>query len=224
MGRVVFNHALAYRVIANRVDTGIEVTAGRIQGLAKSLAPVRKTRPGQRSTNRSNPMKVRFYRRTDGRRVETPDALTQIGAQFKKPATAAQVADVINRGGGDAYSPRIMKVRGAMAKAGLTARLATRQRVSYSAKRDVARLQGVVIDTDTGEAFLGGTLRKSIHATDVQRRGKKIVASVRAEAPYAKYVEFPTSRTKAQPFLLPAFKTFGTRERLAGEIRKVGGG
>lgn len=233
---VIFNRAGAYNLIATRVDTGIENTLGRIQGHAKSHAPVRKVRRGQRTRNLRNPMLVRFYRRSDGRRVDTPEALAQIGAQFKTPATGEQVAAVINNGGRDRHDTfgetvgppnarRMLGVRRAMAKAGLTAKLATRKvQTSYSAKRDVARLHGVVIDTDSGEAFLGGTLRKSIMATDVMRQGKKISGSVRANAPYAKYVEFPTARTKAQPFLLPAFKKWGSRDALRDEIKKVGGG
>jgi HK97 gp10 family phage protein len=94
------------------------------------------------------------------------------------------------------------------------------QTISYQAKQDVARLSGVNISIKTGRATFGGTLRKSIKIQRVKRTGFKVHRRVKAGAPYAKYVEFPTVRTKAQPFLLPAFKRFGTAQELGRAMRR----
>ena len=237
MATARFNHAAAYNIIAIRVDTGIEVTGGRIMGLAKSLAPVRKTNRSNKR-NRSHPAPVGFYRRFDGKRIETTAALAMIGQSFRKPTTAGQVARLINLNdtrtvtynppeeGGNPDSARRVALRTAMARAGLTARIARRDRggMDASTKADVARLHGVRIEFDglVASATIGGTLRKSITASEVERSGKQLHLTVRAAAPYAKYVEFPTVRTRAQPFLLPAFKAFGTKKKLAAEIKKAG--
>lgn len=50
-----------------------------------------------------------------------------------------------------------------------------------------------------------GRLKRSIIHNNTSE-GNKVRFTIRAEAPYARYVEFPTSRTAAQPFLLPALK------------------
>jgi HK97 gp10 family phage protein len=51
-----------------------------------------------------------------------------------------------------------------------------------------------------------GTLKRSIVAEQVTDAGPRITWRVAAKARYAKYVEFPTRRTRAQPFMLPAEK------------------
>ena len=53
----------------------------------------------------------------------------------------------------------------------------------------------------------GGRLKRDIEYDGQPRQsGKKLIATVISGAPYSKYVEFPTRRTKAQPFLMPALK------------------
>lgn len=53
---------------------------------------------------------------------------------------------------------------------------------------------------------IGGALKASIGAGPVLQTGKGQEIEVEAAIRYAKYVEFPTIRTAAQPFLLPALK------------------
>jgi len=233
------NRSAATNLVARRVDLGIDITLNRIKGLAKSLAPVRKTKPtGGR--NRADPAEVRFYRRTTRERVETTQALGEIGQQVG--ATAQQTADAINMGdtrkytdtrlatGGKKGNPdtaRRARLVKALADAGLVAKLARRGPVRADTKADVARLHGVRVEFEgnVATAFVGGTLRKSIRVVNARRTGNVIRKSVRADAPYAKYVEFPTHRTKAQPFLLPAFKAYaGDSTKLAKEIRRQQGG
>ena len=73
---------------------------------------------------------------------------------------------------------------------------------------------------------VGGALKASIGNEGVVQTGKGMKATVAAAIYYAKYVEFPTVRTRAQPFLLPAL--MGERERLPKTIaaaikRNLGG-
>jgi hypothetical protein len=64
----------------------------------------------------------------------------------------------------------------------------------------------------------GGFLKKSIVVDNSDADGDQPVSRVRSMAPYSRYVEFPTSRTAAQPYLLPAFK--GLKGRYATYFRK----
>lgn len=66
-----------------------------------------------------------------------------------------------------------------------------------------------------------GRLRRSIQ-WDVDDEGNLLRRRVMATAPYARYVEFPTSRTAAQPFLLPAMKQ--ARGKFRSRVRKALGG
>lgn len=64
-----------------------------------------------------------------------------------------------------------------------------------------------------------GTLRRSIH-TELQTQAKpgETHAFVGTSLEYAKYVEFGTSRMRAQPFVRPAFDE--TKGELPGIIRE----
>lgn len=53
---------------------------------------------------------------------------------------------------------------------------------------------------------LGGRLRRDIEARGTTYRGGYISGGVDSLAPYSRYVEFMTKRTRAQPFMRPAFK------------------
>jgi HK97 gp10 family phage protein len=224
----------------------MDITLNRIKGLAKSLAPVRKTKP-RGGRNRADPAEVRFYRRTTRERVGTNQALAEIGQQVG--ATAEQAADAINMGDtrkftntrlagelgqlplktakkGNPDTVRRARLVKALADAGLVAKLARRGPVHADTKADVARLHGVRIEFEgnVATAVVGGTLRRSIKVVNPRRTGNVIRGSVRVTAPYAKYVEFPTHRTKAQPFLLPAYKAYaGDATKLAKEIRRQQG-
>lgn len=58
----------------------------------------------------------------------------------------------------------------------------------------------------TGKVQIGGRLKASIDARPVRETATGVSAEVVADAPYARYVEFPTIHNRAQPFLLPALK------------------
>ena len=73
---------------------------------------------------------------------------------------------------------------------------------------------------------IGGALKASIEAEGAIPTGNGMEERVTAGIRYAKFVEFPTIRTSAQPFLLPALQD--SRQRLvktmASEVRKALGG
>ncbi len=73
---------------------------------------------------------------------------------------------------------------------------------------------------------VGGALKASIESDGAVQTGTGQSVTVAARIRYAKFVEFPTVRTAAQPFLLPALH--GQRQRLrelfAANLRKTFGG
>jgi HK97 gp10 family phage protein len=73
---------------------------------------------------------------------------------------------------------------------------------------------------------IGGALKASIESEGVVQTGEGAENRVTAGIRYAKFVEFPTIRTHAQPFLLPALHD--NRQRLvktmAAEVKKALGG
>ncbi len=73
---------------------------------------------------------------------------------------------------------------------------------------------------------IGGALKASIESEGVIQTGQGTEVRVTAGIRYAKFVEFPTIRTAAQPFLLPALHD--NRQRLvttmAAEVKKALGG
>jgi hypothetical protein len=73
---------------------------------------------------------------------------------------------------------------------------------------------------------VGGSLKASIEADPVVQTADGQSVTIAARIRYAKFVEFPTIRTAAQPFLLPALQ--GQRQRLpelfAANLRKAFGG
>lgn len=80
--------------------------------------------------------------------------------------------------------------------------------------------------TAGGKVQIGGALKASIDSEGAVETGNGLEDRVTAGIRYAKYVEFPTIRTHAQPFLLPALHQ--NRQRLvktmAAEVRKALGG
>lgn len=90
--------------------------------------------------------------------------------------------------------------------------------VKIGGKSQTGRGRGI-IRVGRDQFQYGGYLRKHIVVEEVQT-GDRIVFRVVSKAPYSRYVEFPTSRTAAQPYLLPALK--GIRNKFAGYIKGRG--
>jgi HK97 gp10 family phage protein len=62
----------------------------------------------------------------------------------------------------------------------------------------------IVTDAQQAAPVDTGRLRASIHRTPSQRHLGEAEIEVRADAPYAAYVEFGTSDTPSQPYMRPA--------------------
>jgi hypothetical protein len=88
-----------------------------------------------------------------------------------------------------------------------------------------ARVTGRTTDTKGITTFtmsVGGYLKAHIKAGNPKWSGNRITVTITSHAPYSRYVEFPTRRTKAQPFLMPALKQ--SRSAFLRAIRgKIGG-
>jgi hypothetical protein len=91
----------------------------------------------------------------------------------------------------------------------------TNKALSYRARSEIRR--GIGFSNPGGKSgadpTYGGTLRKSIAARDAVIAGESRTVTVESAAPYSRYVEFPTHRTAAQPFLLPALKLIRLKYR-----------
>ena len=104
----------------------------------------------------------------------------------------------------------------------LNARLTSRGKYEVRSGRAIH-----VEHTATGSrVHVGGALKASIGNEGVVQTGHGQEVTVSADIGYAKYVEFPTFRTAAQPFLLPALH--GERERFPRTVaeaisRRLGG-
>lgn len=60
-----------------------------------------------------------------------------------------------------------------------------------------------------------GTLRRSIHTEIEYPDQNRVVALIGPDAPYGVYVEYGTSRMRAQPYLRPAVDQHGDEARAA---------
>lgn len=73
--------------------------------------------------------------------------------------------------------------------------------------------------TSAGGTTLGGRLRGEIHTVPAESGGTRWTARVVSPTPYAKYVEFGTRHSRAQPYLRPALaqvrSSFRSRMRAA---------
>jgi hypothetical protein len=85
----------------------------------------------------------------------------------------------------------------------------------------------VFVDPITGVATMGGSLKHSLTIRpddDKMTRHSHSIVAGGPMAPYARYVEFGTRRTRAQPYLRPAMKTAESRYRdiMYRELARIG--
>ncbi len=126
---------------------------------------------------------------------------------------------------GGTFTARVDAVRnrGGYTSASLNERLTSRGRYEVRSGRAI-HLQA--LRSGNVQVQIGGRLKASIESEGVVQSGDRTTVKVTAAAPYAMFVEFPTTHNAAQPFLLPALH--GARGRLrrtlTAEIRKAFGG
>jgi hypothetical protein len=207
VGTYTFNVEAAYERIVAIVGTGLSDTADEILVMAKDLAPVRK----------------------QGRRKKRTTTIGGVRAKHEFPVGRSRSVSVT---GGQMYAA----YKKLSANKGTLTRAEFRQAKMFD--RGAARKQ-VVSPEDYDEraanassgkprgiargSELGGTLKRGIERDkQVERVGTKLSVEIRSTAKYSRWVEFPTRRTAAQPFLLPAFKA--ARPRLKANIKAAKGG
>lgn len=89
--------------------------------------------------------------------------------------------------------------------------------------RSEVRSGAAIHRTAEGRIQIGGALKASIESEGAVQSAKGATARVTAAIGYAKFVEFPTVRTAAQPFLRPALHNARARlvEEIAREVRQA---
>lgn len=97
-----------------------------------------------------------------------------------------------------------------------------RAQINAAAARGVSRAADFMVDlarqlvpVDTG------ALRQSIRREPRQPDLTVIVKAGGGGVGYAKYVEYGTSRSPAQPYMTPAARAIDVRKEVAAELRKV---
>lgn len=76
------------------------------------------------------------------------------------------------------------------------------QRLSYGGRKELERRSAVYVSPER-HITLGGRLRDEIYLKDSTVRGTYIEIQIVSPTPYARFVEFGTRRSMAQPFLRP---------------------
>lgn len=228
-----------YEAILDRLDTRMEIVASGIAADAAARCPVRKQRGDRRRGTRQAFLPKRQY--TFGSvtlsTAEIARAAARVGRNLQFSAAARQEAygkplQIITR------RPR----RRALSQAEWERRARQRARLLKLAQaqsaREARQRTRALKKASSFQAQYGrhveaigryedspGKLKRSIHV-DNDSGGTQIRYAVRADATrqdgqsYAKYVEFPTYKTAAQPFMLPALKA--GKGRMKGALTRKG--
>jgi len=150
------------------------------------------------------------FRRRRKQELEAPEVLEDVGTRRMAGTGAIRLADqsqehLLNARGRD-------ELRRRDANRALYSRSAVGLSAARVARtRDIAgRAQASRDITGVNKATLGGRLRGEIKAVAISKRGGRIRYDIISPTPYAKFVEFPTTRTAAQPYMRP---TLGAMKR-----------
>lgn len=224
------------------LDTAVENTVEYGKSVAKRLAPVRKvtgdsTKPKVRNLSASEindlPAQVRKgLNPVTGRSLRTgklPRTTTRRGsASLFRPGTRAF------RFGEAARDVEFDRVTGAprLRDAEFEKSLTSRGSYEFRSGRALHTESSLLIDRKgrvrkVSRTTLGGRLRSEIRTRLVSLADATGKAELRLESPteYAGYVEFPTSRTAAQPYMRPAREAMKLRLRsnVVNELQRIGG-
>jgi hypothetical protein len=105
MGQMTFNRAGALRDLAENLDDAIGDIAHQIARLAKSLAPVRKTRPYQRKRNLRRPLALAYFKEGTNERVSQQEIASLLGGVAEHRERAAK-SPSMKMGGMNVNAPR----------------------------------------------------------------------------------------------------------------------
>ncbi len=214
MGKFTFDRQKAESYIRAKAANGVNATAEEVFNLAVELAPTRKR--GRRKPHASV---VGTARTQHFARVRRQKPISYNSSELFR--AFERIGGSQGEGGINRAEFRTLKIAAPKRRAidsekfdirsGKADASGTVQRKNKSGKT-----RGV---TRGDEA--GGFLKDNIRLIEATIEGNVVTATVRSEAPYSRYVEFPTRRTAAQPFLLPAFKV--GRSRLKTNIKAAKG-
>lgn len=194
-----FSAARVWSQIAPKIEAGLNATAREAAGVARQRAPVRKVFVGSRgSTSMQTPAEAHAesaLRRSVG---------VGPGPVRVQRTSATRIHSVM----------RLRDLAGP-GRLVMNTPLTARGRWELKTGRATFRRPG-------GRSTLGGRLRGEIHVDPAEGGGPTWVAKVVSPTPYAKYVEFGTRRSRAQPYLRPALsqvrESFRTRMKAAARL------
>jgi hypothetical protein len=215
MGKYTFDHALAMELIKIPVRIGIGNTLLEIGQMAQELAPIRK----------------------QGRRKKRTTPIGGVRAKHDFPVGRSRTISVTGGQMWKAFSKLPAYTHKDGSKEIIT-RAQFRQMRTFDRSRNKPVVETWEFDEHasklpsgkprkfTRASEKGGGLRDGIEVYTPRdtssEDGGVIRGYVKSTAKYSRYVEFPTRRTAAQPFLLPAFKA--ARSRLKANIKAAKGG
>ncbi len=199
---ITFSSRAIMSQISSRIEAGVNAAAAEAAEVARQRAPVRKVFAG--SVGRAS---------------------MQSGSEAKAEATQRRT---VGLGPGPVRTQRTSasRVHSVMALRTLkgpgqlqfNTPLTARGRWELKTGRAAFRSPG-------GRSTLGGRLRGEIHVRPPKGGGPVWVAKVVSPTPYAKYVEFGTRHSRAQPYLRPALaqvrESFRSRMRAAARLGRA---
>jgi HK97 gp10 family phage protein len=202
MGEFKFDLEGVMERINSQAEAGVEKTLDDIADMARSLAPVRKdTRRKTKSTTLGG-YRTKHTTVVGGKKVTITgsELATAYARTLGRKMTPAERAQFATAKIASSRNPRAVSA---------TELLKKKTKGGFHRKFSLASKKG-------------GGLRDGVESLGVSNDDGVILGTVISKAPYSKYVEFPTRRTAAQPFLLPAFKV--ARSRLKANIKAAKGG
>lgn len=220
-GKLIFDSGKAMAIITERIKRGARNTAEDVLDEAIALAPSRKNRKARGHTEALGLTKKYRIGGPGGRGKKAQQIQ---GAEIYKAAKRIGITAAQLRGGRIRTTGRSIQGAASSRTAGELRRGTAQIQAASAAKKlpvgskefqtHVERVRlnyrtrnagrGATI-RESGRIAFGGFLKKHIHLVDMSTEDV-IRFSIRSEAPYSRYVEFPTRRTAAQPFMLPALK------------------
>jgi hypothetical protein len=243
----VFNVPAIVSAVRQGAMEGIDLTADSVAADARRRAPVRKVFKESKGFRRKFRALTPLERGLAIRRAQTfyandPFKARQVTAHIQNYARA----EVRRKGSLNSLSKsRTLRHLGTIKGRDFTPRvdarvLANRRGVGYESqalkplltargKYEVRSGRAIHKEVQPGGATqvrIGGALKASIENEGATITGSGVGARVTAGIRYAKFVEFPTTRTAAQPFLIPAMQAHRKRLKkdVAAEVRKALGG
>jgi len=228
MGESTFSVLAAMDRINSKVEVGVNATLQEIMDMAVELAPVRKKgRRKKRTTAMGGVREKHEFRVGRTRNIAVTggqfwEAFSRLPASMRTYTDKSGKTQTITRA--QFRKMRVTHDARRVLAPGTTWQQGQERGISgYDARQSAAssgKTRGVMRGSEKTDPK--GHLRDRIFMDECEPVGGKWIGRVVSPAPYSRYVEFPTHRTAAQPYLLPALKS--ARGRLKANIKAAKGG